>query len=127
MEIHPHIKTYPHCDARILHKRGDCKYCDRYPDLQEIREIWGIAFTGHKPTETEYSKQLPCPADFNRPAGSKSDHRHWGGNRSAPPGEKSVGHDSFGYEVYPKDILPGDKHIPISRYEKFLDWLAKWI
>jgi hypothetical protein len=84
----------PHCDQRVLHRPGVCWACDLYPDWQKLRELWGIAFTGHEPkTETlgegSYSftrKELPCPADFNRPPGSSSDHRRWPNNR--PEGKR---------------------------------------
>jgi hypothetical protein len=80
----------PHCDQRILHEPGACWSCDLYPDWQKLRQLWGIAFTGHKPkTETlgegGYSftrKELPCPADFNQPPDSSSDHRQWPNNRA---------------------------------------------
>ena len=79
---------YPHCDSRILHAPSECEFCDRHPDWQQLRKRWGIAFTGHEPKdevvgELPYQvvhKQLPCPADFNRPAESPSDHRQWPGN-----------------------------------------------
>jgi hypothetical protein len=74
----------PHCDARILHEPGQCWACDLYPDWQKLRELWDIAFTGHKPQDTGlhglHRQQLPCPADYNRPPDSTSDHRQWGGN-----------------------------------------------
>ncbi len=103
------IGQFPHCDSRILHK-GDCQYCDAHPEWQELREAWGIAFTGQLPAgasltvtprlsgspgtavgtkEHSYSisvpadqwtAQLPCPADFNRPPNAPNDHRNWGGN-----------------------------------------------
>jgi len=76
----------PHCDARILHAPGECWACDLYPDWQELREKWGIAFTGHQPEDVgRYGipfKQLPCPADHNRPPDSPSDHRQWGPNQA---------------------------------------------
>lgn len=74
------IPQFPHCDQRILHKPGECEYCDKHPEWQELRKVWGIAFTGHsgETTETEYgSKMLPCPAEFNR--GMKSINS-WYGN-----------------------------------------------
>lgn len=79
----------PHCDARILHAPGECGHCDRYPDWQELRRMWGIAFTGHRPQRAAYGTgtELPCPADHNRPPGSHSDHRQWGGNVAATPGQ----------------------------------------
>lgn len=98
------IRQFPHCDARILHAPGECEYCDLHPEWQELRKMWGIAFTGHLPgpiTAADVEGQggsrsyaiswrtpatrpevwLPCPADFARPAGSTSDHRRWYGNR----------------------------------------------
>lgn len=70
----------PHCDQRILHAAGDCWACDLYPDWQELRGKWGIAFTGQAPLTGVAGNQLPCPADYNRPPGSKADHRLWGPN-----------------------------------------------
>lgn len=70
----------PHCDQRILHAPGECKYCDDFDEWQEARELWGIAYTGHTPTDG----QIPCPADVARPPGSESDHRRWGGNVAKP-------------------------------------------
>jgi hypothetical protein len=43
------IKQFPHCDQRVLHEPGECEYCDKHPAWQELREAWGIAFTGHQP------------------------------------------------------------------------------
>lgn len=57
-------------------RRSECEYCDHYPDWQELRQMWSIAFTGHEPT----ADQLPCPADHARPPDSPSDHRQWHGN-----------------------------------------------
>lgn len=88
---------FPHCDQRVLHPRGACRYCDMHPEWQELREKWGIAFTGQSPglvlesggvrqytitmAEGEHRALLPCPADFNRPpTGEGSDHRRWAGN-----------------------------------------------
>ena len=81
----------PHCDQRILHAPGDCWACDLYPDWQKLRELWGIAFTGHQPKDevlrvdqheepVAVRRMLPCPADYNRPPDSPSDHRQWGPN-----------------------------------------------
>jgi len=78
--------AFPHCDTRILHSPGECEYCDDYPDWQNLRKLWGIAFTGHEPEEIKFAdgevhaRELPCPADFNRPPSSPSDHRQWPGN-----------------------------------------------
>lgn len=81
----------PHCDARILHQPHECWACDLYPDWQELRVKWGIAFTGHEPKDKVFRanqraepvlvrRMLPCPADYNRPPDSPSDHRQWGPN-----------------------------------------------
>jgi len=70
----------PHCDQRILHAPGECWSCDLYPDWQKLRELWGIAFTGHRPDIR--NGQVECPADYNRPPDSKSDHRQWGPNQA---------------------------------------------
>jgi hypothetical protein len=78
------IPQFPHCDTRVLHAPGECEYCDRHEDWQMLRERWGIAFTGHPPQDEDLHglirKQLPCPADYNRPPESPSDHRRWYGN-----------------------------------------------
>lgn len=71
---------FPHCDTRVLHAPAECTYCAQYPDLQALREAWGIASTGHRPV----GDQLPCPADRARPPDSGSDHRRWPGNRATP-------------------------------------------
>lgn len=68
--------AFPHCDQRILHAPDVCEYCDGYPDWQQLRRMWGVAFTGQQPR----AGQVPCPADFNRPPDSPSDHRQWPGN-----------------------------------------------
>lgn len=66
------IQQFPHCDQRILHAPGECKYCDENPNWQELRQAWGIAFTGYEPEGTE----LPCPADHAR----GETHKNWHGN-----------------------------------------------
>jgi hypothetical protein len=66
---------FPHCDPRVLHAPGECVYCDSNPGWQELRQAWGIAFTGYTPEE----KELPCPADYAR----GDTHALWPGNRAA--------------------------------------------
>src|SRR5437868_7186472 len=73
------MMSFPHCDQRILHAPTECEYCDDHADWQALRTAWGIAFTGHKP-DGEWIT-TPCPADAARPAGSRADHRRWGGNK----------------------------------------------
>ena len=70
------IQQYPHCDPRVLHAPGECKYCDAHPDWQALRITWGIAFTGHEPQEDEKSD----PSDKARGTGGA---HVWGGNRPA--------------------------------------------
>lgn len=70
------LPVFPHCDRMILHGPGECTYCDYYPDWQNLRVAWGIAFTGHDIGIN--GTVLPCPADVQRPDGA---HQMWGGNR----------------------------------------------
>lgn len=69
----------PHCDQAVLHAPGECRWCDERPDWQWLRQLWGIAFTGHPPTDN----QIACPSDFRR--GIAEAGRHWPGNRAVPP------------------------------------------
>lgn len=70
------ITQSPHCDARVLHAPGECEYCDKHPEWQELRVMWGIAFTGYEPE----GKELPDPATHNRPIEIVN---AWGGNRAS--------------------------------------------
>ena len=76
--ITSHVLQFPHCDQRVLHAPGECEYCDRHADWQELRQAWGIAFTNYEP---EYG-ELPCPANFNR----GDNVNKWGGNIAKPKG-----------------------------------------
>lgn len=67
------IRQFPHCDQRILHAPGECRYCDSQSEWQALRVAWGIAFTGKPAAEGE----LPCPADHAR----GDQHQLWPGNR----------------------------------------------
>jgi hypothetical protein len=69
------IKTFPHCDPRVLHSFGECEFCDLHPEWQELRVAWGIAFTGWEPDENE----LQDPATVARPLDVVN---KWGGNRA---------------------------------------------
>lgn len=73
------ITRFPHCDQAVLHTPGECVYCDLCPEWQELRQAWGIAFTGKKPGPDEMS----CPSDFRR--GLNAAGAHWPGNRAEPP------------------------------------------
>lgn len=70
------IGQFPHCDPRVLHEPGACRYCDAHPDWQELRLVWGINFTG----KYEPGKYL-CPAEYDR---SKEIIERWHGNVPAP-------------------------------------------
>lgn len=77
MNEHLKIPQFPHCDARILHAPEDnCKYCNE-SGLQEIREAWGISFTGHHKIG-----QIMCPAEKSR---GLSSINSWGGNIAQTP------------------------------------------
>lgn len=67
------IKQYPHCDQKILHAPGECEYCDSHPDWQELREVWGINFTGHRE-----DGKMSCPAERER---NINVINRWGGNQ----------------------------------------------
>lgn len=58
------IDQFPHCDQRILHAPGECRYCDAHKEWQDLRIAWGVAFTGWEPDTDK--KELPCPADYAR-------------------------------------------------------------
>lgn len=77
-----HIPQFPHCDQRVLHAPGECKYCDKQPEWQALRFAWGIAFTGYTPD----GKELPCPADHAR----GETHKLWHGNVAQPNANKTV-------------------------------------
>lgn len=67
--------TYlPHCDAKVLHAPGECKYCDEHPEWQDLRELWGINFTGeHK------EGKISCPSELERPFNVINE---WPGNQA---------------------------------------------
>lgn len=78
------IAQFPHCDPRILHRQNSCEYCDMYPEWQKLREIWGIAFTGHSTDESKMYPDhglIPCPSEWSRPL---SVINKWGGNVAKP-------------------------------------------
>lgn len=68
-------ETMPHCDQRVLHAPGECRYCDGHPGWQRLREMWGIAFTGHAPEDG----QVGCPSEAVR---SVEAIDRWPGNRA---------------------------------------------
>lgn len=71
------VRAYaPHCGQRILHAPSECEYCDHYPDWQQLRRLWGIAFSGHVPQ----GQEQPCPADAAVLSGHRGDYNAEGGN-----------------------------------------------
>jgi hypothetical protein len=77
MALDLEVNPPPHCDQAVLHAPGECQYCDACPEWQGLRELWGIAFTGHAPTDA----QISCPSDFRRGLGEAG--RWWPDNRAA--------------------------------------------
>ena len=75
--INAAIKQFPHCDQRILHAPGECVYCDKHPEWQQLRQVWGITFTGYEP---ESEKETLCPAMKARPEA----YNKWSGNVAKP-------------------------------------------
>ncbi len=67
------IPQFPHCDAKVLHAPNICEFCDRHPDWQELRILWGIAFTGENLPDL-----IPCPSERDRPLNNIN---RWPGNR----------------------------------------------
>lgn len=57
---------------KILHAPGKCMYCDMYPDWQELRQLWGLNFTG----ENDIDKATD-PAEIDRDLETIN---RWGGN-----------------------------------------------
>lgn len=70
---------FPHCDSRILHAPGQCRYCDASPDLQQVRKMWNVSFTGDG-SATAAEGTTPCPAEAVRGKGVNA----WGGNVANP-------------------------------------------
>lgn len=73
------LPQMPHCDSSILHKPGECQFCDMHPDWQQYREMARINFTG----QADEGK-APCPSNWFRPASARD---RWPGNVPAPAGE----------------------------------------
>jgi hypothetical protein len=70
------IRQFPHCDPLVLHEPGECRFCDLHPERQQLRQMWGINFTGKSDP-----KKAPCPAERHRSAELIN---RWGGNRARP-------------------------------------------
>ena len=67
----------PHCDQAVLHAPGECRYCDELPEWQDLRRLWGIAYTGHAPQIANH--EIACPSDIRRPGNIAAE---WPGNRA---------------------------------------------
>jgi hypothetical protein len=77
-KINGNIYQAPHCDDKVLHAPGKCKYCDAFPTAQANRITDNINFTG----EGDPNKKQ-CPAEVRRSAATI--HR-WYGNVPVPEG-----------------------------------------
>lgn len=69
------IARFPHCDGNVLHKPGECVYCDmpEFKQLHEWREANDINYTGHT------DRSVPCPAEQKR---KKDIINAWSGNQA---------------------------------------------
>jgi hypothetical protein len=115
--------TIPHCDSRILHDPAECEYCDR-PDLQAVRIMLGIAWTGCEPGPG----QIPCEADLVRPAGAPNDHRHWAGNKPTSWSEKPEDwpeESASSKALYGWDRVPIHPFKPTKEEKAFAPWYMK--
>lgn len=85
--IAPELTTERWQQERERLSRGECRYCDARPEWQQLRQLWGIAFTGRPPRvdlERPWLSEVPCPSDARRPGGA---NQVWPGNQpEAHPG-----------------------------------------
>ncbi len=84
------VKQFPHCDQRVLHRPGECEFCDMHPDWQSERTRKDVNFTGST-IDTH-----PCPADEAR--GLAGAHV-WGGNTPKKAGDKSSWVEDYSSDV----------------------------
>lgn len=72
------LTMFPHCDDKVLHARGTCRYCSsgRYARLHELRRRFGIGYTG----AALEAGQEACPSEAFRPVDVID---RWPGNRAA--------------------------------------------
>ena len=68
--------AFPHCDAMVLHKPGNCQYCDMYPMKQLDRMESNTNFS-----DENDSTKLPCPSTYARSAEVRD---KWIGNTPKP-------------------------------------------
>lgn len=76
------VMQFPHCDMRVLHAPGECKYCDAHPEWQALREAWDINFTGE-----HYPFISICPAEMFR---TVEKINAWPGNRPRTEGAEEI-------------------------------------
>jgi hypothetical protein len=84
---------YPHCDWRVLHAPGECRYCDGHPDWQAERVAERVTFTDD-PRNRDLVEQFlltgfPCGVDGWRACSGYAARgeriKVWGGNAPRPP------------------------------------------
>lgn len=63
---------YPHCDERVLHSPGTCRFCDMTPELQQYREMCGLPYT-----DFLQAKDALLPGETRTRASAEA----WGGNK----------------------------------------------
>lgn len=71
------IVSFPHTDRRVLHARGDCRYCSiaTFDRLHDLRSRFDLAHTG----ALVEAGQDPCPSEAFRPVAVTE---LWPGNRA---------------------------------------------
>jgi hypothetical protein len=118
---------FPHCDPRILHKPGECQFCDKQPEWQSLRRAWGVNFTGHHDGMNEYGMAfVSCPSEVIRPLERIN---QWDGNvpykadtinTEAPMFRgKTVEHDKFSRHV----TVTSERVGVIRKIREYLDLL----
>lgn len=72
-------KRFPHCDALVLHKHGECEVCamPEFEPLHKYRQENNINYTGE-----QLSTKRECPAEARRALATIN---RWYGNRSSKP------------------------------------------
>jgi hypothetical protein len=66
------MAEFPHCDSRVLHAPGVCKFCDDFPNWQQQRVADKVNFTDEYDPDKRF-----CPStDFRSPDVINK----WGGN-----------------------------------------------
>lgn len=83
-ELVDDASQFPHCDSEILHKPGECRYCDVHPAWQERRLRAGVRFSGETPDAYPYPT-VACPSESWRTAETAA---AWPGNRPYAEGEQ---------------------------------------